>query len=157
MTDQGAEPGSDKLGPVVLDTNILIAAGFKPASHAAQVVRAIRNSRLRMVWCEDTRRESKRLLRKIPPLDWDEFADLFKEETRYRGEIDPSAYKQIPDPEDRVFAALAHAACATLITQDDHLLAHRSSADVPFLTAHEFVRFKLRDDLDTGRPDDSPS
>jgi len=139
---------------VVLDTNILIATGFNPNSHAARIVGAVRAGRLRMVWCEETRRESERLLRKIPPLSWSTFADLFSEDTRRSERIDPSAHKEIPDPADRVFAALAHAAGATLITQDDHLLANRSSAAVPYLTAHEFVRFELRDDRDTRRRED---
>ena len=141
---------------VVLDTNILIAAGFDPKSHAARIVRAIRAGRLRMVWCEETRRESERLLRKIPPLSWRAFADLFSEDARRSGKIDPSAYAEIPDPADRVFAALAHAAGATLITQDKHLLANRSSAEVPYLTAHEFAQFELRDDRDTRRRENLP-
>jgi len=130
---------------VVLDTNILIAAGFNPGSHAARIVRAARDGLLLMVWCEETKRESERILRKIPPLSWGAFADLFNKETRYRGKIDPAGHAYVPDPADRVFAALAHAANATLITQDDHLLAHRSRGDVPFLTAHEFIRLILRD------------
>ena len=146
--------GHKRKTAVVLDTNILIAAGFNPGSHAARIVRATREGRLRMVWCEETRRESERLLRKIPPLSWRAFADLFGKDTRYTRKIDPSMHKEIPDPADRVFAALAHAAGATLITQDDHLLAHRSCAAVPYLTAHEFVRFELRDNRQTGRRHD---
>jgi predicted nucleic acid-binding protein len=139
---------------VVLDTNVFVAAGFSPLSHAACIVAAIRSGRLEMIWCDETRCETERVLRKIPPLDWDAFADLFGEATRYRGALDPAAHAAVPDAADRLFAALAHATDAILVTQDDHLLAHRSKAGVPFLTAREFARFVLRDAAETGTVDD---
>ena len=130
---------------VVLDTNVLIAAGFNPRSNAARIVSAVRRSHLRAIWCPETKHENESLIRKIPPLSWSAFADLFDEGHCYREKLDLSAFSYVPDSSDRVFAALAHAARATLITQDDHLLAARSRADVPFLSPHEFVRFMLRD------------
>ena len=139
--------GANQTGPtaVVLDTNVLIAAGFNSRSHAARVVAAVREARLRAIWCTETRRESECLIRKIPPLSWSVFADLFDEEDCHGEKLDPLAFSYVPDPADRVFAALAHATCATLISQDDHLLAVRSKANVPFLRPHEFVRFILGD------------
>jgi predicted nucleic acid-binding protein len=153
MNLPGTTPAFDRPA-VVLDTNVFVAAGFHPRSHAARVVAAIRSGHFKMIWCDKTRRETERVLRKIPPLDGAAFADLFGAATRYRGRLDPAAYVDVPDPADRVFAALAHATGATLITQDDHLLANRSNANVPYLTAREFVRFVLRDGAETGTVDD---
>lgn len=141
---------------VVLDTNVLVSAGFNPLSHAARIVRAVRERRLQMVWCEETRREGERVLRRIPPLSWSALADLFDEKARYQGKLSPMAHAYVPDPADRVFAALAHETRATLITQDGHLLAHRAEADVPFYMAREFVRHVLRDDRETRACNDAP-
>ena len=131
---------------VVLDTNVLIAAGFNPRSHAACIVEAVRAGRLRMAWSDATRRESERLLRRIPPLSWESFRGLFDGAGQFDVDVDVASFGHIPDPEDRKFAALAQAANAALITQDDDLLAQRSIADVPYLTPREFVRFVLREE-----------
>ncbi len=55
---------------VVLDTNVWVAAGFNPDSSAAQIIQAIRDGDLRLVWNEATRRETRQILTQIPPLDW---------------------------------------------------------------------------------------
>jgi len=136
-------------GRVVLDTNVLVAAGFNTRSHAARIVEAVRTHRLKMAWSVGTKRESEHVIRRIPPLHWRDFEELFDEASRVCDAIDVSSYAYILDPADRVFAALAHATGASLITGDDHLLAHRSRADVPVLTTHEFVRFAWGDDSDT--------
>jgi predicted nucleic acid-binding protein len=128
---------------VVLDTNVFVAAAFNPRSHAAQIVGAVREERLRLVWKEATRRETRRILERIPPISWDPFADLFREENRHRASINPGWFGQVRDPDDRVFAALAYAAGATLITQDGDLLERRSNVDVPILTPAEFLRLRL--------------
>jgi uncharacterized protein len=125
---------------VVLDTNVLVAAGFNPRSHAARIVAAVRADRVRLVWDEATFRETRRILEKIPPLSWAAFSSLFRDEERYEGPVDPSGFEFIPDPEDRKFAALAAAAGATLVSQDDHLLAIRGHAETPrVLTPGELV------------------
>ena len=126
--------------PVVLDTNVFVAAAFNPRSHAGRVVAALREERLRLVWNEATRCETRRILERIPPIAWEPFAALFREVNRYRGTVNPAWFGQIRDPDDRVFGALAYAAGATLITQDDDLLEIRSNVDVPILTASEFIR-----------------
>jgi len=128
---------------VVLDSNVFVAAGFRPECHAGRIIDAVRAGHLRLVWSEATRRESAHVVRKIPRLRWERFEDLFRNADRVPDALDPDRFDYVPDPEDRKFAALAHAAGAALITQDDDLLAHRSKADVPILTAREFLRYVL--------------
>ena len=123
---------------VVLDTNVFVAAGFNPKSGSAQIIDEIRSADLKLVWNEATRRESKAVVEQIPPLAWQAFADLFREEGRYRGIIDPEAMSYVPDPADRKFAALAKACDAALITNDDDLLIHRDQADVFIVRPDEF-------------------
>ncbi len=130
----------DDVRHVVLDTNVFVAAAFNPRSHAARIVEAVREGRLRLVWNEETRRETRRVLERIPPISWEPFADLFRDEGRHRGAVNPGWFGQVGDPDDRKFGALAYAAGATLITQDDDLLTGRSNVGVPILTPAEFLR-----------------
>lgn len=127
---------------VVLDTNVLVAAGFNPESASARIVQAVREGRLRLVWSEGTRRESESVVRQIPPLSWDRFGDLFREEARHAGELHPEEMDHVPDPEDRKFAALAGAANAALITNDDDLLRSRERADVTIMAPDEFLGWR---------------
>jgi len=124
---------------VVLDTNVFVAAGFKPASRAARLVAAVRRDRLRMVWSEATRRETRRILVQIPPLRWADVEELFRPEEEYRGPVHPERFSAVPDPEDRKFAALAHAAGAILVSTDSDLLANPQRLDVLVLTPTEFL------------------
>jgi hypothetical protein len=55
-------------------------------------------------------------------------------EDRFTGPTHPERFAFIPDPDDRKFAALADAAGAVLISNDEHLLAHRDRMAVPVLT-----------------------
>jgi predicted nucleic acid-binding protein len=123
---------------VVLDTNVLVAAGFNPRSASAKIVEAVKQGELRMVWNEETRREIEHIMQQIPPLRGHDMSELFRPEDRYIAPTHPERFTSIPDPDDRKFAALAHAAGATLISNDDHLLRHRDRMDVPVLTPHEF-------------------
>lgn len=119
---------------VVLDTNVFVAAGFNRSSASAWLVAAVADGRLRLVWDEATRAETRAVVERIPPLRWDRFAPLFRPAYRHAGATDPSAYPQVTDPGDRKFAALAAAADAVLVSNDDHLLAVRASMKVPVLT-----------------------
>ncbi len=107
---------------VVLDTNVFIAAAFKPGSDSARVLEAVRSGRLRLVWSEATRNEAEALLEKIPPISWETVADLFEEGNRWPELLDDSEFSTVPDPDDRKFAALAAASGATLVSLDSHLL-----------------------------------
>jgi predicted nucleic acid-binding protein len=134
---------------VILDTNVLVAAGFKRGSSAAQIVDAIRRGTCRMVWNDATRRENEAVLRRIPPLDWGEFSVLFDPEEEYTGDIAPEFFERVEDPEDRKFAALAAATGAIVITSDAHLLSCRDELPITVLTAREFLNM-------TGTADRTP-
>jgi uncharacterized protein len=54
---------------LVLDTNVFVAAGFEPKSASARLLEALRQGRCRMIWHRTTRRETERVLRRVPPLD----------------------------------------------------------------------------------------
>jgi predicted nucleic acid-binding protein len=123
---------------VVLDTNVFVAALFNPRSDAARILAAIHRGEPRMTWNEATRQEIRTILEKIPPLSWSSVSTLFREENRYVESTNPGSFLQIPDPEDRKFVALAHAAGAILISQDAHLLADPHRLDVLVLTPREF-------------------
>ena len=125
---------------VVLDTNVLVAAGFRRGSASARVLDAVRRGALRLVWDGATRRETERIVRKIPPLSWDAVAPLFRPADEWTGPTDPRAFALVPDPDDRKFAALAAAAGATLVTMDDHLLADRDRLAATVLTPGELLR-----------------
>jgi predicted nucleic acid-binding protein len=124
--------------PVVLDTNVFVAAGFNPRSASAQLVDAAKQGQIRIVWDDATRREIERILRQIPPLRTQAASDLFRPADHFTGATHPEWFAEIPDPDDRKFAALAYAAGATLISNDDHLLRHRERLEVPVLTPGEF-------------------
>jgi len=123
---------------VVLDTNVLVAAGFNPRSASANIVEAVKQGQLRMVWNEATRREIEHIMQHIPPLRAHDLSELFRPEDRYPAPTHPQRFASIPDPDDRQFAALAHATDAMLISNDDHLLRHRDRMEVTVLTPHEF-------------------
>jgi putative PIN family toxin of toxin-antitoxin system len=125
---------------VVLDTNVFVAAAFHPHSHAARILDAVREGRLRLIWNEATQRETRRILERIPPISWEPVADLFREEDQHCDPVYPGWFGQVRDPDDRKFGALAYAAGATLITQDDDLLEIRSNVSVPIVTPAEFLR-----------------
>jgi uncharacterized protein len=137
-----AQASSAGLAPdaVVLDTNSFVAAGFNPGSSSARVISAVRAGRLRLVWDDATRGEIEHIVRKIPPLSFEPFAGLFRAEDRYEAETHPERYGDVPDEDDRKFLALAEAAGATLITQDEHLLDARERASVPVLRPGEFLQ-----------------
>ena len=79
------------------------------------------------------------ILRRIPPLNWERFADLFRPETEFTGSVDPERFALVPDAEDRKFAALSAAAQTPLVTNDNHLLAHRNIIGVDALTPSAFL------------------
>jgi predicted nucleic acid-binding protein len=125
---------------VVLDTNVFVGAGFNPRSASAKIVDAVRKGQLRMIWNDATRREIERIMRQIPPSRAQGVSDLFRSEDRYDAPIHRERFAFIPDPDDRKFAALAQAAGATLVSNDDHLLNYRDRTDVPVLTPGGFWR-----------------
>jgi uncharacterized protein len=136
---------------LVLDTNVFVAAGFEPESASARLLEALSRGRCQMIWHRATRRETERVLRRIPPLDWQRLAPLFRPEWKHRAELDLTPFGAIEDPDDRKFAALAAATKSVLITNDDHLLACREDLPVRVLQAGEFLAELMR-----GGADDPP-
>ena len=126
---------------VVLDTNILVAAGFNPESHSARLVSQIRQDKVDLVWQPATKAESRHVINKIPPLEWSEFEAMFEPENEHKEQLDEASdwLMQIEDPADRKFAALAQQAGAVLISNDDHLLAVRNQLPAQVLTPTEFI------------------
>jgi predicted nucleic acid-binding protein len=122
----------------VLDTNVLVAAGFKPTSASARIVNAVKRGELRMVWNDATRREIERIMHQIPSLRAQPVAQLFHPADRFTGPTHPERFAEIPDPDDRKFAALADAAGAVLISNDEHLLGQRDRLNLTVLTPSEF-------------------
>jgi predicted nucleic acid-binding protein len=123
---------------VVLDTNVFVAAGFNAQSHSARILEAAEQGSLEHVWDSGTRGEVQAVLRQIPPLAWERWAALFREEDRFGGTTHPERFDYVADPDDRKFIALACAASATLVTSDEHLLVHRESVGISILTPGEF-------------------
>jgi predicted nucleic acid-binding protein len=101
---------------VVIDTNVFVAAGFNPRSASARILEGVREGRFRLIWNQPTRHETEMILRRIPRLDWQKVADLFRPEDEFTGPADPAAFAVIADPDDRKFAALSAAANAPLVT-----------------------------------------
>lgn len=126
------------LTAVILDTNVFVAAGFNRRSASALIVEQVRSGQLRMIWNDQTRRETQYILSKIPRVSWSRVAELFREDNRYEGETAPEKFDYIPDADDRKFAALSEAAGVVLITNDDHLLSNRHQAGLEILTPREF-------------------
>lgn len=125
---------------VVLDSNVFVAAAFNRRSSSARLVEMVREGRLRLMWHEETREETRMQLRKIPPISWEPFADLFVPENQVSGALEVSAYAFVEDGDDRKFAALAEETGALLVTNDRHLLDVAGQLTVRVVKAGEAVR-----------------
>ncbi len=110
---------------LVLDTNVLVAAGFRPASAAGRLVEQVRSGRHLLVWTTATRNEAEHVIGKIPRLDWRRTAELFTPEGEYKQPLDLGAFAFVEDPADRKFAALGDATGAWVISNDVDLLSVR--------------------------------
>ena len=75
---------------VVIDTNVFVAAGFNPRSASARILEGVRERRFRLIWNQATRRETEMILRRIPRLEWQQVADLFRPEEEFTGPVDPA-------------------------------------------------------------------
>jgi predicted nucleic acid-binding protein len=124
---------------LVIDTNVFVAACFNPKSASARVLAEVRDRRVRLVWNEPTRRETQMILQRIPRLNWQSAAGLFRPDAEFSAPTDPEAFALIADPGDRKFAALTRAANALLVTNDRHLLAQSTAACITALTPMGFL------------------
>ena len=128
------------LPAIVIDTNVFIAAAFKPASDSAEIIEAVGSGEAILVWDEPTRRETETLMRRIPRVSWEAVRPLFREADRWSTEVEPDRFRSVPDPDDRKFAALASSSGATLVTLDRHLLGAELGGTCRVATPSEFVR-----------------
>lgn len=124
---------------VVVDTNVFVGAAFNRASASAEVIQWVRDRRVSMPWTDWTFREVRHVLRKIPPISWDAFEDLFRPDDQWPGPLPEEDLEWVSDPEDRKFAALARATEAVLISNDHHLVDRRAEASFTVLTPGEYV------------------
>jgi predicted nucleic acid-binding protein len=124
---------------VVIDTNVFVAAGFNPGSASARILEGVREGRFRLIWNQPTRGETEMILRRIPRLDWQTVADLFRPEEEFTGPVDPAAFAVIADPDDRKFAALSAAANMPLVTSDKLVLAQRGRIGIEIVTPRDFL------------------
>jgi predicted nucleic acid-binding protein len=125
---------------VVVDTNVFVAAGFNPRSTSARILEAVERGQLRMMWNDATRREIERVLHRIPPLRGRAATRVFRPEGRVTVDTRPERFAEIPDADDWKFAALAHAAGATLISSDAHLLRYCGPLELTVLAPGSFWR-----------------
>lgn len=130
----------------VLDTNVFVAAGFNKGSASARLLREVEAGRLQLVWNEGTRRETRSVLERIPPLAWEDVAPLFRPAAEHRDGGNLEAVSFVEDPQDRKLAALALSAGVPLVSADDHLLTHRDRLDVA--KPGEFLRDRVRADTE---------
>jgi predicted nucleic acid-binding protein len=133
----GACPAMERL---VLDTNIFVAAAFNPRSSSARILRGIEKDLFALVWNDATRRETETILRRIPRIDWNRFKHLFRPEWKSTAATHPETFAEVEDPDDRKFAALAAASGAVLVTNDRHLLDHRSTKRFEVAEPTELLR-----------------
>jgi predicted nucleic acid-binding protein len=124
---------------VAIDTNVFVAALFNPRSASARILKGVRDGQFRLIWNQPTRSETEMILRRIPRLEWQKVADLFRPEDEFTGPVDPAAFTMIADPDDRKFAALAAAANVPLVTSDKLVLAQRGKIGIEIVTPGEFL------------------
>jgi predicted nucleic acid-binding protein len=124
---------------VVIDTNMFVAALFNPRSASARILEGVREGRFRLIWNHPTRSETEMILRRIPRLEWQKVADLFRPEGEFTGPVDPADFIVIADPDDRKFAALSAAANVPLVTSDKLVLAQRGKIGIEIVTPRDFL------------------
>jgi predicted nucleic acid-binding protein len=124
---------------VVIDTNVFVAALFNPRSASARILEGVRERRFRLIWNHPTRSETEMILHRIPRLDWQKVADLFRPEDEFTGPADPAAFAVIADPDDRKFAALSAAAIAPLVTSDKLVLEQRGRIGIEIVMPRDFL------------------
>ncbi len=108
---------------VVLDTNVLVAAAYNPASASRRVVEACLGGNLTAVLSPALRREYEFVLARAAR--GRPYADAIHRLLDRAEVVEPAQTPRVvpDDPEDDKLVAAALAAGATLVTNDAHLLA----------------------------------
>ena len=117
--------------PIIVDTNILVAAGYSETSSSRKIILAVLEEKLEMIVSEAILREYRFILPRA--LRRREFMPQIESAILKARPIVPSIYGGIVplDPDDTKFLEAAHSVGnVTVVTNDDHLLALRDSASV---------------------------
>lgn len=125
--------------PVIIDTNIFVAAGFNRDSSSRRIIDAIDRGDLVQVWNDQTRRETLHVVGKIPPLSRDSLEPLFRDDGFYPGATEPAEFEIIGDESDRKFAALAKSCAVVLVSNDSDILAVRDELKISVFRPSEYV------------------
>jgi putative PIN family toxin of toxin-antitoxin system len=109
--------------PVVLDTNVLVAAAYNPGSASRRVVEACLSGELTAVLSPALRREYEFILARA--VRGQTYLEQIRRLLDSAEVIDPAQTPRVvpDDPEDDKLVAAALAAGAVLVTNDAHLLA----------------------------------
>ena len=124
---------------MILDTNVLVAAGFNPRSSSARLIKLSQVGKLVLVWNQATLKETKYIVDQIPPLNWGVFEGLFNDVGKCNDSGDMDSFGFVEDPDDRKFAALAEAVGCPVVTNDIHLLAHKKRFGFEVLRPSELL------------------
>lgn len=117
--------------PIIVDTNILVAAGYSETSSSRKIILAVVEEKLDMIVSEAILHEYRFILPRA--LRRGEFLPRIESALQNARLIVPSTYDGIApsDPDDTKFLEAAHSVeDATLVTNDDHLLALRDKTPV---------------------------
>ena len=114
----------------MLDTNVFVGAGFRPASASGRLVAAARAGRLAVVWTAATRDEAERVVGQIPPLGAFDWSAIFRPDGEHTAPLDLAPFEHVAGHLDQTLAALALAASVPLVTADGPLVAGAEQSGV---------------------------
>ena len=124
----------------VLDANVFVAAGFRPASASGRLVEAARDGQLVAAWTDETRAEAERVVGQIPPLRGVDLDGAFRPSGRWGGPLGLGPFAHVAGRLDQTLAALAAAAGVPLVTADGPLLDGARAAGAVVLRPAEAAR-----------------
>ena len=137
--ERGPAPAPPTVPRVVLDTNALVAARWKPESASARIMELCRSGRLRLVLSREVDRENRRILEKVRPPDayWDRLEEM-AEKAEW---VEPAEeIRASEDPDDDKFLSCAIAGRADcVVSSDQHLLALDGYRDLRICTPGAFL------------------
>lgn len=134
------ERDNDAVRRVVLDTNVLIAAGYAADSASREIVDACLAGRLCALISPDVRREYEHILARA--LRRNEYRGELQRFVEQAEEVTPNQTPRVvpDDPDDdKLLAAAVAGNAEVLISSDEHLLQLRAHRGVRILTPTQFV------------------